>query len=200
MTYAWINGGGRAAFVRTAWVVLFAATASVATAQTATAQGALSGDSVIPPAVAGDVRSMDAIIHAAYDVISGPAGPRDWNRFNSLFAPGARLIRTQRDSGGATHLQPMSAHEFADRAGQYFMRSPFYEREIGREVNTFGAVTQAFSAYASRHAPGDAKPFAGGINSFQLFNDGTRWYIVTIYWDDEHPGTTIPDRYLHVAR
>jgi hypothetical protein len=82
---------------------------------------------------------------------------------------------------------------------RYFKANPFYESEIGRESNTFGVVTQAFSAYQSKHAPSDAKPFARGINSFQLFNDGTRWYIVTIYWDDERSGVTIPDRYLHTA-
>jgi hypothetical protein len=163
------------------------------------AQGTPAGDSGAPPAAPADVRSIAAVIHAAYDVISGPAGARDWNRFYSLFAPGARLIRTLRDSTGPAHLQPMTPHEFAALAGDYFSKNPFYENEIGRESNTFGAVTQAFSAYQSKHAPGDAKPFARGINSFQLFNDGKRWYIVTIYWDDEHAGVTIPDRYLHTA-
>lgn len=163
------------------------------------AQAAPAGDSAAPPAAPADVRSITAVIHAAYDVISGPAGPRDWNRFYSLFAPGARLIRTLRDSSGATHLQPMTPHEFAALAGEYFKTNPFFEREIGRESNTFGAVTQAFSAYDSKRAPSDAKPFARGINSFQLFNDGKRWYIVTIYWDDERSGETIPDRYLHTA-
>jgi hypothetical protein len=150
-----------------------------------------------PPARPADVKSIDAIVHAAYDAISGPAGPRDWDRFYALFAPGARLIPTRRDSTGAVHLEPATPQEFAHRADTYFATHPFYEGEIGREVNTFGAVTQVFSAYASRRGRDDAKPFARGINSFQLFNDGTRWYIVTIYWDDEHAGNTIPERYLH---
>jgi len=170
------------------------------TSHAALAQGTAAPDSSTPPAVAGDVRSIDAILHAAYDVISGPAGPRDWQRFYSLFAPGARLIRTIRDTTTKVpHLNPLTPREFAALAGDYFSHAAFYEKEIGREVNTFGAVTQAFSAYASRHAPDDATPFARGINSFQLFNDGTRWYIVTIYWDDERSGNKIPDRYLHVA-
>ena len=164
------------------------------------AQGTPAGDSAAPPAAPADVKSATAVIHAAYDVISGPAGTRDWNRFYSLFAPGARLIRTLRDSTGPAHLQPMTPREFAELAGEFFSKNPFYESEIGRESNTFGAVTQAFSAYQSKHAPNDAKPFARGINSFQLFNDGTRWYIVTIYWDDEQKsGATIPERYLHPA-
>src|SRR6478609_3906954 len=42
---------------------------------------------------AGDVKSMDAIIAALYEVISGPAGQqRDWDRMRNLFVPGARLI------------------------------------------------------------------------------------------------------------
>ena len=47
-----------------------------------------------------DVGSIDAIIAAAYDVISGPAGKRrDWDRMRSLLTPGARLIPTARDAG-----------------------------------------------------------------------------------------------------
>jgi hypothetical protein len=191
-----IKEGGRATIARAAWVVALVATSGVATAQTTAP-----GDSANAPAARpADVRSGTAIVAAAYDAISGPAGPRDWERFYSLFAPDARLIQTQRDSTGATRLHPMTPQDFARVAGEYFSKHAFYEGEIGRESNTFGAVTQVFSAYASRHAANDPKPFARGINSFQLFNDGKRWYIVTIYWDAEHPGVTIPDRYLHVGQ
>ncbi|HUQ82696.1 MAG TPA: hypothetical protein VM076_16215, partial [Gemmatimonadaceae bacterium] len=38
-----------------------------------------------PPANPADVKSIDAILTALYDVISGPAGqPRNWDRFRSL--------------------------------------------------------------------------------------------------------------------
>ena len=150
-----------------------------------------------PPAAAADVRSMDAIIHAYYDVISGPAGDRDWNRFYSLFVPGGRLVQTRRAGPDSTpRAVVMTPQEFAQRAGEYFAKNSFYEKEISHSVDTFGAITQRFSTYASLHAADDAKPFARGINSFQLFNDGKRWYVVTIYWDDEHPGNAIPARYL----
>ncbi len=45
-------------------------------------------------------------------------------------------------------------------------------------------------------SPSDSSGFARGINSFQLFNDGKRWRVVTIYWDAERPGNPIPDKYL----
>src|SRR3954452_20665591 len=56
----------------------------------------------LPEANPADVESIDAIIKAAYEVISGPAGQaRDWDRERSLFWPGARLIPTSRGAGSA---------------------------------------------------------------------------------------------------
>ena len=134
--------------------------------------------------------------HALYDVISGPAGPRDWDRFRSLFVPGARLIPTRHDSTGHVLGLVLSPDDYARRAGAGFSKNAFYERQIGKTAETFGAITQVFSAYASRHGPNDPEPFARGINSIQLFNDGTRWYVVTIYWDAERGGNKIPAQYL----
>src|SRR5260370_30562374 len=46
-----------------------------------------------PAAKPADVNSVDAIISAVYNVISGPRGQsRDWDRMRSLFLPDARLI------------------------------------------------------------------------------------------------------------
>src|SRR2546423_1840739 len=47
-----------------------------------------------------DWASIDSIIKASYDLISGPAGhKRDWGRMHSLFMPGARLIPTSKQAG-----------------------------------------------------------------------------------------------------
>jgi len=162
----------------------------------AQAGGAQDSTTAPPVAKPADVSSMDAILYALYDVISGPAGPRDWQRFRSLFVPGGRLIPTRRDSTGNTLINVMSPDDYARRGATAFMKQGFYERQIGQTVETFGAVTQVFSAYASRHAPDDATPFARGINSIQLFNDGTRWYVVTIYWAAERPDVQIPAQFL----
>jgi hypothetical protein len=35
-----------------------------------------------------------------------------------------------------------------------------------------------------------------GINSFQLFNDGKRWWILSIYWQHESAEHGIPQQYL----
>lgn len=150
-----------------------------------------------PAARATDVSSVDAILAALYDVISGPAGQkRDWNRFRSLFAPGARLIPTGGPAGQPPRATALTPEEYILRSGPGLERSGFFEREIGRSVDTFGRITQVFSAYDSRRLPTDAAPFQRGINSIQLFNDGTRWWVVTVYWDAERADNPIPAKYL----
>ena len=152
-----------------------------------------------------DVESIDAIIHAAYDAISGPAGKkRDWERERSLFLPGARLIPTAKkvtndppspDFGVAGEWRVTSSEENAPqmldvegyiaRVEPYFRENGFYEREIARRTEQFGDIAHVWSTYESRHDPSDAEPFMRGINSIQLFYDGSRWWIVTIYWQHE---------------
>jgi len=75
-------------------------------------------------------------------------------------------------------------------------KNGFFEREISRKTDSFGTITHAFSTYESRRAKDDAKPFARGINSIQLVNDGTRWWIVTVFWDSERPNNPLPEKYL----
>jgi hypothetical protein len=144
-----------------------------------------------------DVASPDAILAAAYDVISGPTRQeRDWDRMRSLFYPGARLLRTAiRKEGGltATFLTP---EEYIDRAGSYFKTNSFFEREVARRADRWGSIMEVFSTYESRHDPKDPVPFARGINSFQLFFDGTRWWIMTIYWAEETPQNPLPREFL----
>lgn len=150
-----------------------------------------------PPARTADVASMDAIISAVYDVISGPAGqPRDWDRMRSLFVPGARLIPTIYRPDSTPTLLVWSVDRYIDLAGPRLEQSGFFEREVARTVERYGGVVQAFSTYESRRTASDPKPFQRGINSFQLWYDGTRWWIVTIYWEGERPGNPIPERYL----
>jgi hypothetical protein len=150
-----------------------------------------------------DVASIDAIINAAYDVISGPAGKkRDWGRERSLFIPDARLIPTAKKAGDdATHdvgLSPqmLDVDAFIARVEPFFEKDGFYEKEIARRTEQFGQIAQVWSTYESRHQPDDPEPFVRGINSIQLFNDGKRWWIVSIYWQHESAQDPIPDRYL----
>jgi hypothetical protein len=151
-----------------------------------------------PAARPGDVGSVDAILAALYDVISGPARqPRDWTRFRSLLAPNARLMPIRPRAGGGTELTILSADDFIRNAAPGFEANGFYEREIHRVTEQFGNVVHAFSTYESRRTANPAEaPFARGINSIQLLKDGDRWWVVSIYWQAEQPDTPIPAKYL----
>lgn len=150
-----------------------------------------------PPANPADVGSMDAILAALYDVISGPAGqPRDWDRFHSLFAPGARLIPTRSRPDGSADAVVLDVQGYIDRTGPFFERNGFFEKELARRTDQFGHVAHAFSTYASYRSAQDSVPFSRGINSIQLLHDGSRWWVVTIFWDAERPGLMLPERYL----
>jgi len=155
-----------------------------------------------PAAKPADVASPDAILAATYDVISGPAGqPRDWVRFRSLFVPGARLIPVvPRKTGGGSDTRVITPDEYAEKADTYFQKNGFAEREIARKAERYGNIMQIFSTYESRHDAKDAQPFARGINSFQLFYDGTRWWVVTIYWLEETPENPLPKEFLPPAK
>jgi hypothetical protein len=160
----------------------------------ASAQAAPDPFASVPAPKPDDVKSIDAIMTAVYDVISGPPGERDWSRFRSLFLPTARLTAATKGPDGAIHLRPMSADDYATRAGGYFLKNGFFEHPIVNRVQTFGNVAQVFSSYESRHAAGEA-PFARGINSFQLLNDGKRWWVVSILWDEERPDNPLPKEF-----
>lgn len=147
-----------------------------------------------PLAKPADTDSVDSVVHAVYDVISGPAGTRDWNRFRSLFAEGARLIPIRVTAEGSS-ANVMTPDDYAKRAGASFEKTAFYESEAARRLETFGNIAHVFSTYESRRAPGD-QPFARGINSFQLVKVGGAWKVMTILWDSERPENPLPEKYL----
>jgi reactive intermediate/imine deaminase len=149
------------------------------------------------PANPADVSSVDAIMKAVYDVISGDAGqPRDWDRFRTLFHKDARLIPTNKNQQtnvfGATALTP---EDYIKRVEPVFAQNGFYEKEIARKMDTYGNIVQAFSTYEARRKKDDEKPFLRGINSFQLLFDGSRWWVMTIFWQAETPDNPIPSKY-----
>jgi hypothetical protein len=176
-------------------VVSFAlSTSAIAGGQESAAQ-AKPQDQTPAAAKAEDVKSLDTIVAALYDVISGPAGERNWSRFRSLFIPEARLIPTSKMAEGKITYRVLTPDDYVNRAGQSFIKQGFFENEIARRSEQFGNIAHVWTTYESRHAQGE-QPFARGINSLQLFNDGARWWIIEIVWDSERPGSSIPSEYL----
>lgn len=165
-------------------------------AQTPSAQAPASPQSpTLPQAKAADVDTLDHIVSTVYDVISGPAGPRDWGRFRSLFYPGARLIPTRRDPSGKITARQLSVEDYIQGSQSFFDKEGFFEAPVANRIEQWDRLAHVWSTYESRHAKG-GKPFTRGINSFQFLFDGSRWWVVSIYWEGEDPSHPLPEKYL----
>ena len=143
-----------------------------------------------------DVSSIDSIVDALYDVISGDRGKaRDWDRERNLFHPEARLIVVNKEDG---HLETkvMTSDGFIQYARPFLDRVDFYEYEIFRKVEEFGHVAHIWSTYGSKRSKDDFEPYTRGINSIQLLNDQKRWWVISIYWNRETDEFQIPEKYL----
>ena len=173
--------------------VIFVSLAASAVAQSATASAPMAKE-----ADPKDVASIDAIMKAVYDVISGDAGKlRDWDRFRSLFHKDARLIPSGKNpQTGVIGARVMTPEDYVKTSGPFLEKNGFHERELARHTDQYGNIAQVFSTYHAFKTATDKEPFMRGINSFQLLNDGKRWWVITIYWQAETPDTPIPTQFL----
>ncbi len=143
-----------------------------------------------------DVSTLDGIMKAFYETISGPAGqPRQWGRDRTLYISGVRFVSTNVSRDGTIVARVMDHQAYVDGVDGYFVNGGFFEREIHRATQTFGNITHVFSTYESR-LKSDGPVIARGINSVELFNDGKRWWIAAAIWDDERPNNPIPKEFL----
>jgi hypothetical protein len=149
-----------------------------------------------PTARPEDVATPESIVAALYDVISGPKGQaRDWGRFRSLFAPGARLIPSSRRPDGFPGHRVLTPEEYISRSERLLVAEGFRERELQRTEERFGGLAHVFSTYEGLR-DGEARPFVRGINSIQMVHDGKRWWLLTVAWTPETADHPLPSKYL----
>lgn len=142
-----------------------------------------------------DVATLDGMVKALYEVISGPAGPRNWDRFRSLYHKDAYMAAMGSTPTGEKKLHKFTPEEYIKMNGPLFEKFAFNEKEIGRQVNEFGNIAQIFTAY--EFTVGTPTPMTErGINSIQLIQENGRWYIMSIIWDDETKEKPIPAKYI----
>jgi len=149
------------------------------------------------PARAEDVSSIENIVNAVYDVISGDSGvKRNWDRMRTLFIPEGRLMATGMKPDSSIGYRVMSLEDYITRSSPFMEKHGFFERSINNKIEHYGNIAHVFSTYESRHSLTDSKPFARGINSIQLMFDGKRWWVVDIFWASETDKTPLPQKYL----
>lgn len=143
------------------------------------------------------VKTLDSTIKTLYSVISGEKGEaRNWELFNYLFKPEAKLIPTGTNKQGVHMARYMTPQEYINTSGKWLIENGFFEKEIARSVHKFGNIAQVFTTYEAYNSESDAKPFMRGINSVQMLYDNKRWWIINIYWQQASKKHPIPKEYL----
>lgn len=146
---------------------------------------------------AEDVSSLDGVIKAFYEVISGPAGePRQWSRDRTLYIRGVRFVAMTVDKKGQPMARVADHQQFVDSTNAQLVEKGFFEWEIHRETKRFGNIAHIFSTYESRLTK-DGPLIARGVNSIELYWDGRRWWIASGIWDEERKDNPIPKDLLN---
>jgi hypothetical protein len=145
-----------------------------------------------------DVSSIDGIVKAFYATITGPKGvPRQWSRDSTLYMPDVRFVGMNERDG---KIRPgiMTHQQYVNATNGSLVGEGFTETEINRVVERFGNIAHVFSTYEFTN---DAKTAKGrGLNSMELFWDGTRWWIAFASWDEETPAKPLPKEFLPKGR
>lgn len=142
-----------------------------------------------------DVGTLDDILRAYYEVVSGPAGETpDRARDKTLHVPNALVGVPGPSRDGVSQLVTMTLDDYHDSFGGPRSEG-FYEKEIHRVVQRFGNLAHVMSTYASSRTA-EGEPYDRGINSIQLTWDGDRWWILSWFFDVERPDNPIPAEFL----
>lgn len=149
------------------------------------------------PARAEDVGSIDGIMKAFYEVVSGPAGePRQWARDRTLYIPGVRFVSMSVDAKNEPVAHVVDHQQFVDSSDSTVTGKGFFEWGIHRETKRFGNIVHIFSTYES-HITKEGPVIARGVNSIELFWDGKRWWIAGAIWDEERKDNPLPKDFLN---
>lgn len=149
----------------------------------------------MPAALPADVGTIEGIVAAFYDVISGPPGqPRGWRRDSTLYMPGAMFVSMDMKDGKPV-AWTATTEQYRQATDRNFVEKGFYEAEIGSNIERFGNVANVRSVYETRRTA-DGPLLGRGINYLTLYWDGTRWWIANAVWDDERPDNPIPGEWI----
>ncbi len=148
----------------------------------------------------GKLTTPDGIIaefYACLDVKKG--GQIDSARLTNLFWPGAQLdgvFKSRKDTTRYVNFR-IDIPEYLKIIKEVCATHRFKEWETGRKTIEYGHLMTVYSAYEliDVDEKGDTTRLRG-INTFQLFNDGKRWWITYCNYEEESTAGKIPAEYL----
>jgi hypothetical protein len=143
-----------------------------------------------------NVSTLDGIMKAYYDVVTIKKGDKvSYERDSLIHWPNVNVGWVQPGKNSKPAFRYVSLKEYHRLSDAYLEKDGFFEKEISRKVEHFGGIYHVFSTYQSKNTPG-GKVIERGINSVELFFDGTRFWILGWFFDSESKKNPIPAKYL----
>ena len=137
-----------------------------------------------------DFRDMTATLYRA---VSAPAAQRDWDAVRRYYHPEARLVRTGVDPNGAAFVRVFSLDAYIENVRQLLPDDTrFSEVEVSQESVVFGNVARLTSVYEFTWQSPRENRRGRGVNFFTLVHENGQWRIMSIVWDNERPGLSLP--------
>lgn len=139
-----------------------------------------------------DVATIDGLINAYYESVSGHPGKRDGERMLSLFIEGGK-ISINLTSDEPTH---QLAEDYLKTENFLTISTDFFEREISRDTQAFGYMANVISTYGISDAMENTDYTARGVTVFQIVRHSGRWWILSTMWQREGPELPLPPHLL----
>lgn len=133
-----------------------------------------------------------ALTRALYRVVSAPPGERDWDGIRHYYHPEARLVRTGLNPDGTPFVKVFTLDTYIQNVRQVLEGVRFSEVEVAQESVVFGNVARLSSVYEYTRVTGTETVRGRGVNFFTLVHEAGEWRVMSIVWDNERPGLTLP--------
>ncbi len=136
------------------------------------------------------IHLLGQTLQAMYEAISfREGGEPDWERMKAVFLPNAHLTRVT--PRGIEYFDLQTFQAMATEMLDQRLYTSFFEREVARKAEVFGALAHVLSAYETRRSPNARSCLARGVNSIQLLWNNHSWRVLSLLWDEASEGNPL---------
>ena len=137
---------------------------------------------VAPASAQDETTAIEATIDALYAVISGPVGePRECDAMRDLFMEGAAMGSVGAGPDGHGRGRVITLDDYIERSGPWLVENGFTERATRTEIDQWGEIAYARSAYEGVNGV-TGEVFLIGVNYITLFKVEGEWKVASILW------------------
>jgi uncharacterized protein DUF4440 len=132
------------------------------------------------------------LTRALYEVVSAPPEQRNWDAIRHYYHPEARLVRTGLNPDGTPFVSVFTLNAYIENVRQMLDGVRFSEVEVSQESVVFGNVARLTSVYEYTRQSAKETVRDRSVNFFTLVHDAGQWRVMSIVWDNERPGLSLP--------